>query len=62
MAGALGRRKAGHVVATHAQAVVTANPGCALQLRAQLDQMGSDMLVLHIVDLLDAAYRGRMPV
>ncbi|HEY7850374.1 MAG TPA: (Fe-S)-binding protein, partial [Ktedonobacterales bacterium] len=62
MAGALGRRKAGHVVATHAQAVVTANPGCALQLRAQLDQMGSDMPVLHIVDLLDAAYRGRMPV
>ncbi|HZC08297.1 MAG TPA: (Fe-S)-binding protein [Ktedonobacterales bacterium] len=62
MAGALGRRKAGHIVATRAQAVVTANPGCALQLRSQLQQMGSDMPVLHIVDLLDAAYRGRMPL
>lgn len=62
MAGALGRRKAGHIVATHAQAVVTANPGCALQLRAQLGQMGANLPVLHIVDLLDAAYRGRLPL
>jgi glycolate oxidase iron-sulfur subunit len=62
MAGALGRRKAGHIVATRAQAVVTANPGCALQLRSQLGQMGADLPVLHIVDLLDAAYRGRLPL
>ncbi len=62
MAGALGRRKAGQIVATQAQAVVTANPGCALHLRAQLDQMGSALPVLHLVDLLDAAYRGRMPI
>ncbi len=61
MAGALGRRKAGNIIATEAQAVVTANPGCALQLRSQLGQAGSDMPVLHIVDVLDAAYRGRMP-
>jgi glycolate oxidase iron-sulfur subunit len=62
MAGALGRRKAGHIVATRAQVVVTANPGCALQLRSQLGQMGADLPVLHIVDLLDAAYRGRLPL
>lgn len=62
MAGALGRRKAGHIIATEAQAVVTANPGCALQLRSQLGQAGSAMPVLHIVDVLDAAYRGRMPL
>ena len=62
MAGALGRRKASHIVATRAQAVVTANPGCALQLRSQLGQMGAELPVLHIVDLLDAAYRGRLPL
>lgn len=62
MAGALGKRKVGHALATGAQAVVTANPGCALQLRAELGQANSAMPVLHIVDLLDAAYRGRMPI
>jgi len=62
MANALGRRKAGNILATQAQAVVTANPGCALQLRSQLGQTGEGMPVLHIVDVLDAAYRGRMPV
>lgn len=62
MAGALGQRKAVNILATQAQAVVTANPGCALQLRAELARAGSHLPVLHIVDVLDAAYRGRMPV
>ncbi len=61
MASALGMRKVRHAVATRAQAVVTANPGCALHLRSQLAQAGSAMPVLHIVDVLDAAYRGRLP-
>ncbi len=62
MASALGKRKARHIVETQAQAVVTANPGCALQLRSELGKTGEPMPVLHIVDVLDAAYRGRMPV
>jgi glycolate oxidase iron-sulfur subunit len=62
MAGALGARKAHHTQETGAQAVVTANPGCALQLRAELDRVGSPLPVLHIMDLLDAAYRGRDPL
>jgi glycolate oxidase iron-sulfur subunit len=62
MAGALGARKARNTVATGAQAVVTANPGCALQLRAELDKAGSALPVLHLMDLLDAAYRGRDPL
>jgi glycolate oxidase iron-sulfur subunit len=61
MADALGDRKARNILASGAQAVVTANPGCALQVRAALARAGSDMPVLHIVDLLDAAYRGRLP-
>lgn len=62
MAQTLGDRKARHVRATDAQAVVTANPGCYLQLRASLQRAGVQMHVLHIVDVLDAAYRDTMPV
>jgi glycolate oxidase iron-sulfur subunit len=62
MAAALGARKAQNTLATDAQAVVTANPGCAMQLRAELDRARSTLPVLHIMDLLDAAYRGRDPL
>ncbi|HEX9037805.1 MAG TPA: (Fe-S)-binding protein [Ktedonobacterales bacterium] len=62
MAGALGARKAHNTLATGAQAVITANPGCALQLRAELTRAGSALPVLHLMDLLDAAYRGRDPL
>ena len=62
MASALGARKARNTVATGAQAVVTANPGCALQLRAELGKAGSALPVLHLMDLLDAAYRSRDPL
>ena len=61
MADRLGERKAQRILATGAQAVVTTNPGCALQLRASLRAAGEALPVLHIVDVLDAAYRGRMP-
>ncbi len=61
MAQTLGDRKTRHIRATEAQAVVTANPGCYLQLHASLQRAGMQMRVLHIVDLLDAAYRGAMP-
>lgn len=62
MAQRLGDRKARNALATEAQAVVTANPGCHLQVRSSLQRAGSRIPVLHIVDLLDAAYRGHMPV
>lgn len=62
MANRLGDRKARNIVATGAQAVLTANPGCHLQLRASLQRAGSPIPVLHIVDLLDAAYSGRLDV
>ncbi|HLJ81123.1 MAG TPA: heterodisulfide reductase-related iron-sulfur binding cluster, partial [Ktedonobacterales bacterium] len=59
MASRLGDRKAHNVAATGAPVVVTVNPGCALQLHASLRRIGSDAAVYHIVDVLDAAYRGR---
>jgi glycolate dehydrogenase iron-sulfur subunit len=47
-----------NAVATNADEVITANPGCAMQLRTSLLRKGSDMRVRHIVDLLDEAYGG----
>jgi glycolate oxidase iron-sulfur subunit len=58
MAAQLGNRKLDNAEATAAQVVVTANPGCHLQLAGGLRQRQSAMQVRHIVELLDASYRG----
>jgi glycolate oxidase iron-sulfur subunit len=59
MANELGDRKVENAIATDAEEVITANPGCAMQLRASLLRNGSEMKVRHIVDLLDEAYGGQ---
>ena len=56
MAGRLLRRKVRHVLGTGASAVVTANPGCILQIQQGLHEAGSPVRVLHIVEILDRAY------
>jgi glycolate oxidase iron-sulfur subunit len=58
MADDLGDRKAENIVATCAGSVVTANPGCHMQLRTSLKRNGSEMPVRHIVEILDEAYGG----
>ena len=58
MAGRLLRRKVRHVTSTGAAAVVTANPGCILQIQQGLREAGSTVKVLHLVELLDRAYGG----
>jgi glycolate oxidase iron-sulfur subunit len=58
MADRLLRRKVRHVQSTGAQAVVTANPGCILQIQAGLRAQGRELPVLHLVEVLDRAYRG----
>jgi glycolate oxidase iron-sulfur subunit len=58
MAEQLGDRKAHHVMETPAEEVVTANPGCAMQLRASLARNGGSVKVRYLVDLLDEAYGG----
>jgi glycolate oxidase iron-sulfur subunit len=55
MATRLLHRKVSHVLATGAEAVVTANPGCILQIEQGLRAHGSPIRVLHIVELLDRA-------
>jgi glycolate oxidase iron-sulfur subunit len=59
MATRLQERKIAHVQATGADAVVTANPGCIIQIAQGLRAKGSRVEVLHIVELLDQAYAGR---
>jgi glycolate oxidase iron-sulfur subunit len=54
----LGRRKAANVAATGAGLLVTANPGCAMQITSSLAASGQRMPVAHIAEVLDASIRG----
>jgi glycolate oxidase iron-sulfur subunit len=56
MATRLLARKVGHIESTGAGAVVTANPGCILQIQQGLRERGRDVSVLHLVEILDRAY------
>ena len=56
-AEALLARKLRHVAATGAKLVVTANPGCHLQLSRGLAETGMSAAVVHPVTLLARAYR-----
>jgi glycolate oxidase iron-sulfur subunit len=58
MAARLGNRKLDNAESTRAQILVTANPGCQLQLAGGLRRRGSSMQVKHIVEVLDQAYQG----
>jgi glycolate oxidase iron-sulfur subunit len=61
-ANALGDRKVKNLLATEAQAVVSANPGCLLQLMNGLRRQGMQaMPTFHMVELMDASMRGLSP-
>lgn len=55
MADRLLQRKIRNVEATKAEAVVTANPGCILQIQSGLRARGLEIPVLHLVEILDRA-------
>ncbi len=57
----LGDRKAANIVATGAQLLVTANPGCLMQVASAIERSGHPMGMAHTVELLDASIRG-LPV
>ena len=57
MARRLQERKVGHIQATKADAVVTSNPGCIIQIAQGLQAAGAPIEVLHLVEVLDQAYR-----
>jgi glycolate oxidase iron-sulfur subunit len=54
----IGARKAAAVRALEPEVVVAGNPGCLLQLGAQLRRSGASIRVAHPVELLDASLRG----
>jgi len=50
-------RKVANIVRSGADTVVTANPGCLMQIQSGLRQAGTSVRVVHLLDLLDEAYR-----
>lgn len=58
-AAELGDRKVENLLTTNADAVVSANPGCLLQIMSGMRRRGLKSLpAFHIVELLDASIRG----
>ena len=53
----LGRRKAANVLATGPGAYATANPGCLIQVTAQLRREARPLPAFHPIELVDAAIR-----
>jgi glycolate oxidase iron-sulfur subunit len=51
------KHKMESVNATHAEIIATANPGCMLQLQAGVRLYGSGQRVMHVVEVLDRAYK-----
>ncbi|HZP45711.1 MAG TPA: heterodisulfide reductase-related iron-sulfur binding cluster [Candidatus Binataceae bacterium] len=58
MARALAARKADNVVATGVDYVILSNPGCELQIAAELRRRGSKIRVMHLADFLALAAGG----
>src|SRR3989454_3193516 len=58
LAGAVLERKVANILRTEAALVVTANPGCLMQMQAGLRRTGAATRVVHLMDLLDQAYGG----
>jgi glycolate oxidase iron-sulfur subunit len=58
-AGELGARKAESVQSTGAPLLISANPGCSLQIAFALAERGQDIAVAHTAEVLDASIRGR---
>ncbi len=54
----LGDAKARNVLSTGAQLLVTANPGCLMQISSAVRRQGASMPTAHTVTVLDASIRG----
>jgi glycolate oxidase iron-sulfur subunit len=56
MSNSILQEKLDDLSATRAEVVVSANPGCQMQLESGLRARGSTMQVLHVAELLASAY------
>ena len=57
LAARFGAQKVDNIAATGADIVVSANPGCLIQIRSGLVDRGARTRAVHLADILDAAYR-----
>jgi glycolate oxidase iron-sulfur subunit len=57
-AGELGQRKAASVLTTGAELLISANPGCSLQIASALQARGETIAIAHTAQILDASIRG----
>ena len=57
-AAELGRQKAQWLLATGAEAIAAANPGCTLQIQAHLRKLGRPLPVYHPLELLHRSIAG----
>jgi glycolate oxidase iron-sulfur subunit len=46
-------RKVGNIIKTDAEAIVSGNPGCLLQIATGLESAGRPMRIMHLVEVLD---------
>lgn len=53
-------KKMGNVNLAKADIIATANPGCMIQLQAGVRKWGKGERVVHVVELLDEAYRSKI--
>jgi glycolate oxidase iron-sulfur subunit len=57
----IGKRKLTNVLATGAELLASANPGCSLHLQKLMRETGRELRTLHPIELLDASLRGVRP-
>ena len=54
----LGQRKATSVRSTGVRLLISANPGCSLQIASAVEAQGGSIAIAHIAEILDASIRG----
>ncbi len=54
----IGRRKADNIQSVRPDVLVSANPGCTLQIQSQLGESGARIRTAHPIELIDASIRG----
>ena len=57
-AGQLGDMKVKNCLSTRPDMVVSANPGCLIQIASGLERAGKPIPVMHMIELMDAAIQG----
>ncbi|MEM8673276.1 MAG: (Fe-S)-binding protein [Cyanobacteria bacterium P01_G01_bin.67] len=55
----LGKQKADNLINTGASIIASPNPGCSLQIKKHLELKGSEVKLLHPIELLDYSIQGK---